>query len=41
MARRATERLFDLVEGRLDGPAHEELGVTFVPRRSCGCPDAQ
>lgn len=40
MARRATERLFDLVDGRFDGPAHEELGVTFVPRRSCGCPDA-
>lgn len=39
MAKRATERLFDLIDGRHDGPEHEELPVRFVARRSCGCPD--
>lgn len=40
MAKRATERLFDLIEGRHDGPEHEELPVRFVARGSCGCPES-
>jgi DNA-binding LacI/PurR family transcriptional regulator len=37
MARLATERLFELIEGENNGPSHRELEVTFIPRTSCGC----
>ncbi|PZF63066.1 LacI family transcriptional regulator [Curtobacterium sp. MCBD17_013] len=37
MARLATERLFDLVDGTSDGPTHRELPVSIVVRESCGC----
>jgi DNA-binding LacI/PurR family transcriptional regulator len=37
MAEIATERLFELIEGRNTEPSHRELGVTFIPRASCGC----
>jgi LacI family transcriptional regulator len=37
MARVATERLFDLIEGSKPGPSHQELAVTLVLRESCGC----
>jgi DNA-binding LacI/PurR family transcriptional regulator len=37
MAKIATERLFDLIEGENEGAFHQELDVTFVARTSCGC----
>jgi len=37
LAKMATERLFDLIDGTDQAPAHIELDVTFVPRTSCGC----
>jgi LacI family transcriptional regulator len=37
MAQLATERLFELIDGELEGPLHRELDVTFIPRTSCGC----
>ena len=37
MSRLATERLFDLIDGRLTGPSHTELPVEIVLRESCGC----
>jgi LacI family transcriptional regulator len=37
MARLATERLFDLVEGKDPEPSHLELPVVLVRRTSCGC----
>jgi DNA-binding LacI/PurR family transcriptional regulator len=37
MARIATERLFELIDGANPAPSHRELAVTFIPRASCGC----
>jgi DNA-binding LacI/PurR family transcriptional regulator len=37
MAYLATERLFELIDGKSTGPSHRELDVTFIPRTSCGC----
>ncbi|HEY0259849.1 MAG TPA: LacI family DNA-binding transcriptional regulator [Lacisediminihabitans sp.] len=37
MARVATERLFDLIDGIDPGPSHHELAVRLVLRESCGC----
>jgi DNA-binding LacI/PurR family transcriptional regulator len=37
MARIATERLFDLIDGVEDGPLRQELPVSMVIRASCGC----
>jgi DNA-binding LacI/PurR family transcriptional regulator len=37
MSRIATERLFDLIDGRSSGPSHTELPVEIVLRESCGC----
>jgi DNA-binding LacI/PurR family transcriptional regulator len=37
MARIATERLFELIDGDGDGPPHQELPVEIVLRGSCGC----
>ena len=36
MARLATERLFDLIDGKADGPAQQLLPVSLVVRDSCG-----
>lgn len=36
MARLATERLFDLIDGDRHGPSVEHLPVQFVARESCG-----
>ncbi len=37
MARIATEKLFDLIDGHSHGPSHQELPVSLVTRESCGC----
>jgi DNA-binding LacI/PurR family transcriptional regulator len=37
MAGIATERLFELIEGKNVAASHRELDVTFIPRTSCGC----
>lgn len=37
MARRATERLFQIIDGDRSGAPHQELPVQIVVRRSCGC----
>ncbi|GAA3342601.1 LacI family DNA-binding transcriptional regulator [Curtobacterium pusillum] len=39
MGRIATERLFELVDGRRTGDGHTELPVDVVLRGSCGCDD--
>ncbi|WP_024288395.1 LacI family DNA-binding transcriptional regulator [Cellulomonas sp. KRMCY2] len=37
MARLAADRLFQLIAGEVGGWTRKEVGVSFVPRRSCGC----
>jgi DNA-binding LacI/PurR family transcriptional regulator len=37
MAQLATEKLFDLIDGRAIAQAHHEESVTLVTRTSCGC----
>jgi DNA-binding LacI/PurR family transcriptional regulator len=37
LARVATTRLFDIIDGVRDGPSHQELPVSMTLRRSCGC----
>jgi DNA-binding LacI/PurR family transcriptional regulator len=37
MAEIATERLFELINGKNAEASHRELDVTFIPRVSCGC----
>ncbi|MCU1525566.1 MAG: LacI family transcriptional regulator [Microbacteriaceae bacterium] len=37
LARVATERLFDIIDGVSDGPAHQHLPVSLTLRSSCGC----
>lgn len=38
LARLATERLFDIIDGTSDGPSHQQLPVSLTLRESCGCP---
>lgn len=37
LARLATERLFDIIDGIGNGPAHQQLPVSLTLRESCGC----
>lgn len=37
LARLATERLFDIIDGSGDGPSHQQLPVSLTLRESCGC----
>jgi DNA-binding LacI/PurR family transcriptional regulator len=37
LARVATTRLFDIIDGVSDGPSHQQLPVSMTLRRSCGC----
>ncbi len=37
LARVATERLFEIIDGISDGPPHQELPVSLTLRSSCGC----
>jgi LacI family transcriptional regulator len=37
LARVATTRLFEILDGVGDGPSHQQLPVSMTLRRSCGC----